>query len=123
MKRHRLQLVSQCIRDAAEHAAAADGLSAMLIERFLRAGEETWEGAGSGRFSLAQFREDEAYTRATKTAIRELFELLANLLPPEIQSSQAVSPDLIRQRIEPMVTGLARKSHQELAKGRPSWHN
>jgi hypothetical protein len=115
MKRHRLQLVSQCIRDAAEHAAAADGLSAMLIERFLRTSEETWEGAGSGRFSLAQFREDEAYTRATKTAIRELFELLANLLPPEIQSSQAVSPDLIRQRIAPMVTGLVQADWKEVA--------
>ena len=115
MKRHRLQLVSQCIRDAAEHAAAADGLSAMLIERFLRAGEETWEGAGSGRFSLAQFREDEAYTRATKTAIRKLFDVLADLLPREIQSSQAVSPDMIRQRIEPMVTGLVQADWQEVA--------
>jgi hypothetical protein len=112
-------LVSQCIRDAAEHAAAADGLSAMLIERFLRAGEETWEGAGSGRFSLAQFREDEAYTRATKTAIRKLFDLLANLLPSEIQSSQAISPDLIRQRIEPMVMGLVQADWQEVALREP----
>lgn len=61
MERDRLQVVNQCIRDAAEHAAAPDGLSAMLIERFLRTGEETWEGAGSGRFSLAQFKEDGIY--------------------------------------------------------------
>src|SRR5688572_1493306 len=113
MERDRLQVVSQCIRDAAEHAAAPGGLSAMLIERFLRTGEETWEGAGSGRFSLAQFKEDEAYTRATKTAIRKLFDLLANLLPAEIQSSQAVSPNLIRQRIEPMVTGLVQADWRE----------
>jgi hypothetical protein len=36
MKRDRLQLVSQCIREAAEHGKAPDGLSAVLIERFLR---------------------------------------------------------------------------------------
>jgi hypothetical protein len=32
MKHDRLQLVNQCIRNAAEHASAPDGLSAMLIE-------------------------------------------------------------------------------------------
>jgi hypothetical protein len=115
MERDRSQVVSQYIRDAAEHAAAPDGLSAVLIERFLRTGEETWEGAGSGRFSLAQFKEDETYTRATKTAMRKLFDLLANLLPSEIQSSQAVSPDSIRQRIEPMVTGLVQADLQKVA--------
>ena len=115
MKRDKSQLVGQCIRDAAEHVAAADGLSALPIERFLRTGQETWEGAGSGRFSLAQFKEDEAHTRATKTAIRELFDLLANLLPAEIQSSQVVSPDSIRQRIEPMVMGLIQTDWREVA--------
>src|SRR5688572_29556881 len=115
MERDRLQVVNQCIRDAAEHAAAPDGLWAMLIERFLRTGEETWEGAGSGRFSLAQFKEDEAYTRATKTAIRNLFDLLANLLPAEIRSSHAVAPCVVRQRIEPMVTGLVQEDWREVA--------
>jgi hypothetical protein len=60
MARDRLQVVNQCIRDAAGQAAAPTGLSPGLIERFLRTREETWEGAGSGRFSLAQFKEDEA---------------------------------------------------------------
>ena len=84
------------------------------IERFLRTREATWEGAGSGRFSLAQFKEDEAYTRATKTAIRDLFDFLANLLPAEIQSSPAVPPDMIWQRIEPMVTGLVQEDWREV---------
>src|SRR5712691_7564037 len=70
MEHDRLQAVNQCICSAAQQAAAPGGLSALLIERFLRSGDETWEGAGSGRFSLAQFKEDEAYTRATKTALR-----------------------------------------------------
>ena len=59
----KLQAVNERIRDAAQQAAAPGGLSAILIERFLRTGEQTWEGAGSGRFSLAQFKEDEAYSR------------------------------------------------------------
>jgi len=90
-------------------------LSAILIERFLRTGEETWEGAGSGRFSLAQFKEDEAYTRATKTALRHLLDLLADLLPAEAQSSSLMSPDTIRQRIEPMVSGLVQADWRKAA--------
>ena len=115
MERERLQVVNECIRDAAQQGAAPRGLSATPIERFLRTGEETWEGAGSGRFSLAQFKEDEAYTRATKTAIRNLFERLANLLPAEVQSSPQVPPDTIRQRIQPMVTGLVQENWREVA--------
>jgi hypothetical protein len=115
MERDRFQLVNQCIRDAAEQRAAPCGLSAILIERFLRTGEKTWEGAGSGRFSLAQFKEDEAYTRATKTALRNLLDLLANLLPAEAQSSPPVPPETIRQRIDPMVTGLVPGDWREVA--------
>ncbi len=115
MEHDRLQAVDQCIRRAAQQAAAPAGLSVALIERFLRTGEKTWEGAGSGRFSLAQFKEDEAYTRATKTAIRNLFDLLTNLLPAEIQSSPTVPPDMIRHRIEPMVTGLVQEDWREVA--------
>ena len=116
MEHDRLQAVNQCIRDAAQQAAAPDGLSATLIERFLRTGEETWEGAGSGRFSLAQFKEDEAYTRATKTALR-------TLLRPSGESASGRSPvgsagaraETIRQRIEPMVTGLVQADWREVA--------
>src|SRR5215469_14199867 len=115
MARDRLQTVDQCIRDAAQQAAAPGGLSAILIERFLRTGEETWEGAGSGRFSLAQFKEDEAYTRAAKTALQNLLDLVAELLPAEAQASPLVSPDTIRQRIEPMVSGLVQADWRGVA--------
>jgi hypothetical protein len=110
-----LQAVDQCIRQAAQRAAAPDGLSPILIERFLRTREETWEGAGSGRFSLAQFKEDEVYTRATKAAIRTLLNLLADLLPAEVHASSPVSPDTIRQRIEPMVSGLVQAEWRDVA--------
>lgn len=115
MEHDRLQAVNQCTRDAAQEAAAPGGLSALLIERFLRTGEETWEGAGSGRFSLAEFKEDEAYTRAAKTALRSLFDLLAALLPAEAQSTPPVPPDTIRQRIEPLVTGLVQGDWRDVA--------
>ena len=115
MEHDRLQAVNRCILDVAQQAAAPGGLSAVLIERFLRTGEETWEGAGSGRFSLAQFKEDEAYTRATKTALRSLLDLLANLLPAEAQAIPPVPPEAIRQRIDPMVTGLVPGEWREIA--------
>jgi hypothetical protein len=110
-----LQAVDQRIRDAALQAAAPGGLSAMLIERFLRTGEETWERAGSGRFSLAQFKEDEAYSRATQTALQNLLDRLADPLPAEAQASPLVSPDAIRQRIEPMVSGLVQADWRDVA--------
>src|SRR5713101_1217193 len=88
----KFETVSQCIREAAQQAAAPGGLSAVLIEGFLRTGEETWDGAGSGRFTLAQFNEDEVYTRATKTALRTLFRLLGDLLPAEAQVAPQVGP-------------------------------
>ena len=111
----KLQAVNVRIRDAAQQAAAPGGLSAILIERFLRTGEQTWEGAGSGRFSLAQFKEDEAYSRATKTALQNLLDLLADLLPAEAQASPLVSPDAIRQHIEPMVSGLVQADWRDVA--------
>ena len=110
-----LQAVDQCIRQAAQQAAAPEGLSVVLIERFLRAREETWEGAGSGRFSLAQFKEDAAYTRATKMALRILLDLLADLLPVEAQATPLVSPDAIRQRIESMVSGQVQAEWRDVA--------
>jgi len=115
MERDRLHAVNRCIRDAAQQAAAPGGLSAVLIERFLRTGEETWEGAGSGQFSLAQFKEDEAYTRATKTALRNLLDLLANLLPAEARAMPPVPAEAIRQRIDSMVTGLVPGDWREVA--------
>jgi hypothetical protein len=115
MEHDRFQAVDECIRDAAQQAADTEGLSVPIIERFLRTGEETWEGAGSGRFSLAQFREDEAYTRATKTALRALLHLLASLLPPEAQLAAPVAAEAISQRIEPMVAGLVQTDWQEVA--------
>src|SRR5438128_4193741 len=103
MEHDKFETVSQCIREAAQQAAAAGGLSAPFIERFLRTGKETWDGAGSGRFTVAAFNEHEAYTRASKTALRTLFGLLAELLPAEAPATPQVGPETIRPRIEPMV--------------------
>ena len=115
MEQCKLTEVDERIREAARQAAAVDGLSVPLVERFLRTGDETWDGAGSGRFTLAQFKEDEAYTRAAKAGLRTLLHLLASLLPAEAQSAPQVAPDIIRRRIEPMVKGLVQHDWQEIA--------
>ncbi len=106
---------NQCIRDAAQHAAAADRLSVPVLERFLRTGDETWDGAGSGRFTPAQFENNTTYRRAAKEALRTLFNLLANLLPVEIQQAPAIATEMVRARVEPMVRGLVQKDWQEVA--------
>ena len=106
MEHERFRAVNQCVLEAAQQAAAAGGLAVLAIERFLRTGEETWDGAGSGRFTPAQFKNNEAYRQAAKTALRILFHLLANLLPAEAQLVPQVAPEAIRRRIDPMVKGL-----------------
>jgi len=115
MEYERFQARDECIRNAADQAAVTEGLSAAIIEDFLRTGKENWEGAGSGRFSLAQFKEDAAYTRATKFALRTLFQLLANLLPVEARLAPRVPADTIHERIEPMITGLVQDDWREVA--------
>ena len=115
MEHDRFETVNQCIREAAKQAAATGGLAVPTIERFLRTSEETWDGAGSGRFTPAQFKNNEAYRRAAKTAMRTLFYLLANLLPAEAQLVPRVAPEAIGQRIEPMVKGLVQGDWQDLA--------
>src|SRR5258708_38558115 len=98
---------------SAEHSL--DGLTVPVVERFLRSGDETWDGAGSGRFTLAQFKEDEAYTRAAQAGLRTLLHLLASLLPAVAQSAPPGAPDMIRRRIEPMGKGLVQDDWQEVA--------
>jgi hypothetical protein len=115
MEHDRFETVNHCVRESAQQAAASGGLLAPLIERFLRTGEETWDGAGSGRFTLAQFSEDEAYTRATKTALRTLFRLLGDLLPAEARAAPQVGPETIRRSIGPLVKGLVQGDWQEVA--------
>jgi hypothetical protein len=110
-----LGTVNRCIREAAGQAAAVSNLSAAVIEQFLRTGEETWEGAGSGRFTVDQFKQHDAYTRAAKNALRTLFGLLADLLPAEARLAPLVAPETIRSRINPMVKGLVQRDWQEVA--------
>jgi hypothetical protein len=106
MEHAKIHIVNRHITKAAEGAAAGP-LSVPAIERFLRTGEEIWEGAGSGRFTLAQINQDGIYTQAVKTGMTILFDLLSELLPTEERSAHPVLPETIRQRFEPMVRGAS----------------
>jgi hypothetical protein len=106
--------------EAALEAAAPGGLSVSIIERFLRTADETWDGAGSGQFTAAQYQNNEAYRRAAKNAMRTLFHILANLLPAEAQLAPRVNPTAIRGRIEPVVRGLCRKTGRRSPSGNSS---
>jgi hypothetical protein len=59
--------------------------------------------------------EDEAYTRAAKTALRTLVYLLASLLPAKAESVPQVALETIRRRVESMVKGLVQDDWQEVA--------
>ncbi len=45
MEHDKFSAANQCILGAAQEAAAAERLSVPVIERFLRTGDETWDGA------------------------------------------------------------------------------
>jgi hypothetical protein len=113
MKHDKCARVNHCIREAAREAAE-HGLSASVVEQFLRTGDRTWDGAGSGRFSPGQFKEDEAYSRAVKTALRGLFCHLGELLPAEARLKPKVASEEIQRRLEPMVMGLVQSDWQEV---------
>jgi hypothetical protein len=115
MELDKSSVANQRIRNAAQQAAAPDHLSVPVLERFLRTGDETWDGAGSGRFTPAQFENNTAYRRAAKEALRTLFHRLADLLPAEAKQAPQVAPELIRGQVEPMVKGLVEKDWQEVA--------
>jgi hypothetical protein len=115
MEQETFATVNECIRAAASQAASLNGVSVAAIEQFLRTGEKGWEGAGSGRFTLARFKEDEAYTRAAEAALRALLTLLADILPADARLAPLVPPGTIRSRIDPMVKGLVQNDWQEIA--------
>jgi hypothetical protein len=97
---HELAGINDCIRDAAQQAAAPAGLSAMLIEGFLRDGEETWEGAG---FTLAQLKRDGSIYSGDKGSppepIGHSWKAASSRSAVEFPSAA----ETIRSRIEPMV--------------------
>src|ERR1035441_4819839 len=107
--------IDECIRAAAQEAAADGGPSAPPLERFLRTGEETWDGAGSGRFTLAQLDQDRVFSQAAKASLRTLFGRLAALLPADSLTVPAVDQESFRQRVEPMVKGLVQRDWQDVA--------
>ena len=115
MEQAKLIAVNRCIQDAVQQAVNTAGISVPAIEGFLRTGEETWDGAGSGRFTLAQIKQDGIYSGRAKAALRNLFDLLASLLPPEAKMIAPVAPETIRQHVDPMVKGLVQADWQEVA--------
>ena len=115
MEHDKFNAVNQRIREAAQEAGAPDRLSVSIIEHFLRTADETWDGAGSGQFTTAQFQNNEPYRRAVKNAMRTLFHTLANLLPAEVQLAPHIDPEAIRPRVGPMVKGLVQEDWQEVA--------
>lgn len=107
--------IRQYIRAAASAAASVDALSVRPIERFLLTGEESWEGAGSGRWTLAQLNRDEIHTKAAKRALKALLTYMGNLLPDEVRLMPLATPEQIQTHIEPMVTGLVQLDWQLVA--------
>jgi hypothetical protein len=81
----------------------------------LRTGDRIWERSRVWSFSSGQFKEDEVYSQAVKTALRALFCHLGELLPAEARLKSNVASEEIQRRLEPMVMGLVQSDWQEVA--------
>jgi hypothetical protein len=116
MQRYKLiTKVNARIQEAAMLAVGIDRHRASAIERFLRTGEETWDGSGSGRFTRAQIKEDGIYSKFAKVGLRILFDLLKGLLPTEATITPQVTPEAVLQRIHPMINGVVQPDWQAVA--------
>jgi hypothetical protein len=107
--------VERHVRTVARDTAKRTGLAMAPLAHFLRTGEETWAGAGSGQFSLTEHREGASYRNAAKIALLSLHQGLASLLPEEVRLCAAVPPEVIRHRVERMVLGLVQMDWREVA--------
>jgi hypothetical protein len=105
------KMISRFIRKAAHQGAVAGRVPTAAIEDFLRTGERPWSNA----FGLEAIKEAEAFTQAAKTAMRSFFDLASQMLPTAVRSVPRVTPETIRERVEPMVKGLVQKDWQETA--------
>lgn len=102
------------IHQAAENAALIDELPVADIVRFLGTGERPASDSNV-LYSRARMELDAAYGRAEFAALRGLFDLLSELLPPETLAALPVGREEIRCRIEPMVRGLVPPAWQQVA--------
>jgi len=107
--------IEEIIHHAAYQAVAPHHHRAQAVEGFLRTGEETWDGAGSGRFSRAQIIEDGIYSECAKRGLRLLFEQLADFLPWQVKRQPPITSEEITTRIVPMIRGLVQKDWQDTA--------
>jgi hypothetical protein len=111
-KHDKFARVNQCIREAAREAAE-HGLSASVVERFLRTGDRTLDGAGSGLFSSASSRRTKFTAERLKPRCGPCH--LGELLPAEARLKAKVASEEIQRRLEPMVMGLVQSDWQEVA--------
>lgn len=104
-----------CIRVAAIESARHDGLDSALIESFLRTGDGDWDGSASGCFGGTQLKNDELYRSAARFAMRQVFDMFAELLPASITGARLIAASAIKQRVEPMIRGVLIAEWQDVA--------
>ncbi len=112
-------LVDRVISGCVEKVASDDPHQAQAVEHFLRTGElprsqTRYRGGG-----LASIKESEKQSDMCETALRQLFNRLEAFLPEEAKSVPSVTPEMVRERVRPMVFGLLRPAwrtvvHREL---------
>lgn len=101
-----------CITRAARQAAGS-GPACAAVERFLRTGNSHL--SRSSRYSLEGIKKERVHSDLCKTALWNLFEALSAQLPAAEKNIAAVMPEMIREKVRPMVTGLVQEEWRETA--------
>jgi hypothetical protein len=110
---NRDQLVFSSIIKAARHASGGKPAHAKAIERFLKTGN-----AGllkSTRYSLEMIKKEGEHSSRCEAALWNLFDRLSGLLPESAGNVPTVTPEMIQEKVKPMVFGLVQADWREIA--------
>lgn len=111
-KQEKSEYVLSCITRAARRAAG-DGPARARVERFLKTGNDKLHSRAG--YSLKRIAEEQEHSSRCKAALLDLFDTLSQQLPSTAVNAPAVTPEMIRERVKPMVTGLVPEDWRETA--------
>ncbi|MDO8806697.1 MAG: hypothetical protein Q7R35_19970, partial [Elusimicrobiota bacterium] len=112
-EKDRDQFVFSGITKAARHASGDNPAHAKAVERFLRTGNIGL--CKSTRYSLERIKKEGEHFSRCKAALWNLFDTLSGLLPESAGNAPAVTPEMIQEKVKPMVLGLVQADWRDIA--------
>lgn len=109
---NRARFILSCVARVTRRAAGS-GPTRAAVERFLSTGNNNlYRRPG---YSLKRIAEEREHSHCCKAALLDLFDTISKQLPSAAVNAPAVTPEMIRERVKPMVAGLVQEEWRETA--------